>query len=159
MTKKLYRSQNDKIIAGVCGGLADYFDIDPTIIRLLFILVVAFGGSGLLIYLILWLIMPRETEGSAVINEQRIHEFAQEIKEKAHDLKEEFKKEKEKSVDHHKEKNKRRSSLFGWILIILGAVFLANNFMPHWMTAHIFSYWPFLLVFIGIMMVVGINKK
>ena len=102
MTKKLYRSQNDKIIAGVCGGLADYFDIDPTIIRLLFILVVAFGGSGLLIYLILWLIMPRETEGSAVINEQRIHEFAQEIKEKAHDLKEEFKKEEFiKQLDEH----------------------------------------------------------
>jgi hypothetical protein len=62
-------------------------------------------------------------------------------------------------VRHHKETAQRRSSLFGWILIILGLIFLANNFMPYWMRAHVFSYWPLLIVVLGIIMVIGINKK
>ena len=48
MEKKLYRSQNDKKLCGVCGGIAEYFDIDPTVIRLLWILATLFFGSGIL---------------------------------------------------------------------------------------------------------------
>ncbi len=151
MNKSLHRSQSDKILAGVCGGLAEYFRVDSTIIRLLFILVVALGGSGLLVYLILWLIMPKNAGGTAVINEQRVKEFASEIKEKANDLREEFKKEKPEV----EAKDKGHSGLFGWVLVILGAVFLANNFMPLWMRAHMVNYWPLLLVFIGVVIIVG----
>lgn len=56
--RRLYRNPDDVIIAGVCSGIAAYFDIDPTIIRLLFVLTVLAGGSGVLIYIILWLVMP-----------------------------------------------------------------------------------------------------
>lgn len=56
--KKLYRSRKDRIIAGVCGGLAEHFGIDPTWIRLLFVLFFFLGGCTLLIYLIMWLIVP-----------------------------------------------------------------------------------------------------
>jgi len=56
--KRLYRSRKDRIIAGVCGGLADYFNIDPTWIRVLFIVLLIAAGSTLLAYLILWLIVP-----------------------------------------------------------------------------------------------------
>lgn len=56
--KRLYRSRTDKIIAGVCGGLAQYFSIDPIWVRLGFILLFFVGGSALLIYLIMWLIVP-----------------------------------------------------------------------------------------------------
>jgi phage shock protein C len=58
--KRLLRSKNEKMIAGVCGGLASYFGIDPTIVRLIFILLLFAPPSGVLIYLILWLIMPLE---------------------------------------------------------------------------------------------------
>lgn len=58
--KKLYRSRNDRFIAGVCGGLANYFDIDSTWVRLFFILLFFVGGCALLIYLIFWLIVPLE---------------------------------------------------------------------------------------------------
>ena len=58
MQKKLVRK--DKKIFGVCGGLGDYFGIDPTIIRILFLLAVIGFGSGLLIYLVLALVMPEE---------------------------------------------------------------------------------------------------
>lgn len=58
--KRLKRSIRDKMLAGVCGGLADYFEIDPTIIRLAFVLAVLIGGTGILAYLIMWLIVPKE---------------------------------------------------------------------------------------------------
>ncbi len=59
-SKRLYRSKSEKMIAGVCGGLASYFGIDPTLVRLVFVLLLFAPPSGLLIYLIMWLIMPLE---------------------------------------------------------------------------------------------------
>ncbi len=57
--RRLERSSKDTWIGGVCGGLGDYFSIDPTILRLVF-LVAFFGfGTGLLVYLVLWFVMPR----------------------------------------------------------------------------------------------------
>ena len=61
--RKLYRSRDDRMIAGVCGGLGQYVGIDPTVIRVIFALLVVFGvGSGLLIYLVLMLIIPLEPD-------------------------------------------------------------------------------------------------
>jgi phage shock protein PspC (stress-responsive transcriptional regulator) len=57
--KKLYRSNTNRKLSGVCGGLAEHFDIDPTIIRLIFIFLTLFGGGGLLIYLICALVIPK----------------------------------------------------------------------------------------------------
>ncbi|NJN17111.1 MAG: PspC domain-containing protein [Oscillochloris sp.] len=60
MTKRLMRSRNDKMFAGVAGGLANYFGIDATIVRILFLLMLLPGGVSPLIYVILWVIMPEE---------------------------------------------------------------------------------------------------
>ncbi len=57
-TKKLYRSQTDKMIAGVCGGLADYLGLDPTVVRLIFVLLALLGGPGIIIYIIMWILVP-----------------------------------------------------------------------------------------------------
>lgn len=57
--KKLYRNMDDKVVAGVCGGIAAYLNVDVTIIRAIFVLVFFFGGSALLAYIILWIIMPK----------------------------------------------------------------------------------------------------
>lgn len=59
MSKKLYRSITDKKIAGVCGGVAEYFDIDSTIVRLGWIVFMCIGGSGLLAYIIAAAVMPK----------------------------------------------------------------------------------------------------
>jgi phage shock protein C len=56
--RKLYRSQNQRMLAGVCGGLAEYFNVDATLIRVLFLVLAVFGGSGLVIYVVMWLIVP-----------------------------------------------------------------------------------------------------
>jgi phage shock protein C len=58
--RKLYRSRTDRKLAGVCGGLAQYFKLDATLIRVLFVLLTVLGGSGLLIYLAMWIIVPSE---------------------------------------------------------------------------------------------------
>jgi len=63
--KRLYRSRNDVILGGVCGGLAKYFNVDPTIVRFVFILLLFLGGSGFWIYLVLWIITPLEPAPSS----------------------------------------------------------------------------------------------
>ena len=55
---RLYRSTNDKMIAGVCGGLADFFGLDPSLVRLVLVIMGLLGGHGILVYLILWIILP-----------------------------------------------------------------------------------------------------
>jgi phage shock protein C len=62
MNKKLYRSKTDRRIAGVCGGLGNYFDIDPTIIRLAWVVALFFAGGGLFAYLLAMIIVPQEPE-------------------------------------------------------------------------------------------------
>ena len=60
MDKKLYKSRSNKVLAGVCGGIGDYFGVDPTWIRLAWVLFSMMGGSGLLAYIIAALIVPEE---------------------------------------------------------------------------------------------------
>lgn len=60
MNKRLYKSRNDKMLGGVCGGIAEYFDIDPTLVRLGWVLFCALGGSGFLAYIIAAVLIPRE---------------------------------------------------------------------------------------------------
>ena len=59
-TRKLYRSKTNRKLAGVCGGLAQYFNIDATLIRVLFILLAVLVGSGLVVYVAMWIIVPKE---------------------------------------------------------------------------------------------------
>jgi phage shock protein PspC (stress-responsive transcriptional regulator) len=58
MNKRLYKSQTNKVLFGVCGGLGEYFNIDPTIIRLILVLLVLFAGTGILAYIVAALVIP-----------------------------------------------------------------------------------------------------
>jgi phage shock protein C len=59
-TRKLYRSKTDRVLAGVCGGLAQYFNLDATLIRVLFVLLAVLGGAGLVVYVAMWIIVPNQ---------------------------------------------------------------------------------------------------
>lgn len=61
MRKRLYRSKRNRMIAGVCGGIGEYFNVDPTFIRLLWVLFTFAYGSGVLAYIIAWIIIPEHT--------------------------------------------------------------------------------------------------
>ena len=59
-TRRLYRSRTDRKLAGVCGGLAQYFNTDATLMRVLFVVLALLGGPGLVIYLLMWILVPEE---------------------------------------------------------------------------------------------------
>jgi phage shock protein C len=65
-TKRLYRLRYGRLVAGVCVGLADYFGIDPTLVRLAFALLTVLGGLGVLLYLCAWIVIPDETDGTSI---------------------------------------------------------------------------------------------
>ena len=59
-SRKLYRSTTNRQVAGVCGGLAEYFNLDATLIRVLFIVLAVLGGSGVILYVAMWIIVPKQ---------------------------------------------------------------------------------------------------
>ena len=65
MEKKLYRSRDERMIWGICGGLGRYFEIDPTIMRVIAVVTLIFGGWSILAYIILYFVIPLEPEGGA----------------------------------------------------------------------------------------------
>lgn len=64
MAKKLYRNIDNKMLSGVCSGIADYFDIDPTIVRLVWLALVLCAGTGLLAYIIAVIVIPKKPHGT-----------------------------------------------------------------------------------------------
>lgn len=58
MAKQLHLSNRNRKIAGVCGGIAEYFDLDPTLVRIIWVIVTLMGGAGVLLYIIAWILMP-----------------------------------------------------------------------------------------------------
>lgn len=74
LKKKLYRSRKDETFAGVCGGIAEYLDIDSTIVRLLFVAFALAGGPGILVYIILAFVVPQEPEFVQANTEKAKHE-------------------------------------------------------------------------------------
>ena len=72
--KKLYRSRTDKVLGGVCGGIADYFQVDPTLIRLLAVILFFAEGIGFLFYIIAWMIIPERGEESFIDVEAEVEE-------------------------------------------------------------------------------------
>ena len=72
-TKRLYRAREGRVVAGVCAGLAAYFGIDPTLVRLAFALVTVFGGLGVLVYLCAWVVIPEEGDDGTSIAETLVN--------------------------------------------------------------------------------------
>ena len=91
MKKKLYRSKKDKMIAGVCGGIAEYFDVDPTLIRLLTVLFVILGGAGVVAYIIAWIIIPKNPGQVSDDKLDKREESKEKIKKEAEEVVEEAK--------------------------------------------------------------------
>lgn len=65
--RRLRRSVSDKVVGGVAGGLGHYFELDPVLVRIAFVLLVLAGGSGILLYIVLWIVMPEATTAEDVV--------------------------------------------------------------------------------------------
>ena len=151
MYKKLYRSVTDKMVGGVCGGLAEYFAVDPVIVRLIFVLAVVFGGSGIIAYIILWIVIPQKP--------YIITPFEPEKPKDNQDSEGDEKKSENAQFTMNAISDKpqnNRSIYAGAFLILLGGLFLLDNFVPHF---HFGDFWPLILIGLGLAIIMNAKNK
>jgi len=149
---KLYKSTTDKVIDGVCGGIAEYFDIDSVIVRALFVLITLVGGSGILLYIVLAIIMPEQGTKSKNTNEV-VAENAKNIEKKVTE-----------TVEKVEEKigKKHSVSTFGVVLIFLGIYFLlqTSHFPMFSIIRNLLeNLWPVALIIIGFVVIAKKGSK
>lgn len=146
MEKKLYRDENRKVIAGVCAGLSDYFSIDVVLVRLVFVLTLVFHGSGTLVYIIFWILMPKR---STVFNDPTVDYTVHEQGSSFQSTNPNFK----------LNNNKDITKIGGAVLILLGVFFLLDqlDFIPYWINFE--QFWPVILVVIGLGLIFRSNNK
>ena len=138
--KRFYRSTTDRIIGGVAAGLAEYFTLDPVLIRLLFVIFTLFGGSGALVYVILWIAIPEKPSG---LNQ------AQNVKQPIMETPQNPQGDPLGTNPKNEvpaEPKKKGSLIGGLVLITIGAIFLADEFFPR---VDFGDLWPLILIVIG----------
>jgi len=154
MAKKLYRSTTDKMLGGVAGGLAEYFDIDSTLVRVLFIVVVFLGGGGIIAYIILWIVVPQKPYElpkypfsqspsggeSSYGNESGSGNFSEESKSDSFSVA-------NGSVASSMSQANNKQIWVAIILIVIGGLLLLDNIFPAFSFHH---FWPVLLIAVGI---------
>jgi phage shock protein C len=159
MQKRLYRSRTDRIIWGVCGGLAKYLDLDPIIIRLAFVFITLAGGAGILAYIIMAIIVPLEGSGSATAEEtvkQNVTEIRDTANQLGKDLRATFSG--ETRVTEDTAQRGRRLTTLGIIIIALGIILLLSNLNLFWWFNWRY-FWPGILILIGIFIIVRALRK
>lgn len=154
---RLCRIGQGRVIAGVAGGIAEFFGMDPTIVRLLFVLLVVFGGSGILLYIILWIILPEKP----MYDPYRIYmpppspAADQEFKSGVGETYEGF----DRGIPPPQvqpgstgtDRKKIEGSLIGGtLLIFVGAIFLVDRFVPN---IDFGDLWPIVLIALGVLLI------
>ena len=147
--ERITKSKTDKVIDGVCGGLAEYFRIDPVIVRLIFVVLVFLNGIGLLLYIILVIIMPKAEQVDQPQKEtiqENVQEIGERVKEAGEGLGHAF-------SNKNGEKHSKRAAWFGIILILLGIFFLLENLhLIPWVNKDLF--WPVIIILVGVWLLI-----
>ena len=161
MQKRLYRSRSERMISGVCGGLAEYFNIDPTLIRLLFVITIFCGGAGILAYIILAIVTPNENSQSEANKDSmraNLKEMEQTAENIGHDIKSalDSKDPSKETGETQKYSCSHKSSLvIGTIFLIAGILLLLSNLGPFnfygWLSWGVF--WPIILIILGLLII------
>lgn len=147
MNRKLYRNMRDKMVAGVCSGLADYLQTDVTIVRLVFLLAFFGIGAGPIAYLILWVVLPVQYGTASSANTFNTSGTADNPSGEA-TFTQDFNPTPQKSM--------RPNLIMGIILITMGTLFLIDNLVSF----EFFStYWPVLLIIAGVTILFAKSKK
>jgi len=144
MDRRLTRKTRSAILGGVAAGFGDYLEIDAVLVRLIFIFLCLAGGSGLLLYLVCWLIMPRDDDVAAAGEPAQAppaDRFVEEVREAG-----------ERVVGNIKrtaDSAGRGRLIGGMILILIGTLFLIDQFLPTaWLS---FQYlWPLVIIAVGV---------
>jgi phage shock protein PspC (stress-responsive transcriptional regulator) len=160
MGNKLYRSDKDRMLFGVCGGLAKYFGIDSSLMRIIVILLALATGIGILVYFIMAFIVP--LEGSTKTTPREIVlDNVEEVKTTAQGLgqniKDTFAGKKSESQETEKVQAQRRN-IFGVILIVVGIFLLLLTFgVFHWVRWSVI--WPIVLIAVGLIIILSVSRK
>ncbi len=140
MTRRLYRSRTNKMIAGVCGGMAEYLNADATLVRLLFLLIGIPSGIGFAVYLVMWVLVPYE---GANITGEGAAEMASRARDMGQDVR-----------DALNSPNPQAGIVIGAALVIWGVFALLRSLdIPWlaWMRADVL--WPVLLILLGAVLI------
>ncbi len=135
--RRLSRNSMNRVIGGVCSGLAEFFGLDVALVRIAFVIAFLFASFGFWLYIILWIVLPVEGQQSTVNGQQSTVNSQQ-------------------SESVSKPESKVKSIFAGSFVILIGLLFLVNNFIPiNW----VWKLWPLILVAIGVVMIVTASKK
>ena len=149
MREKLFRSRRTRVIAGVSGGLAQYFNIDPVIVRILFVVLTIMHGMGPVIYIILWIAVPEEPFAQAYGINTDDTAAPEGSEPKFENL----------NMDNFPLEPKKSGSgriIAGSILIMIGAIFFFDRFIPSFDFGDIF---PFIFIIAGAALLLNSVKK
>ncbi len=134
---QLYRSQTNKVFAGVCGGIGEFFSVDPTIVRIAFLLSFLIGGFGLLLYVLLWILMPvRENPVSHIRG--KIQNMTREMGETVDTI----------FNNTPARYSSNQNTWIAGLLIVFGVFFLLKNFNFLYFL-RLDRWWPLLLILLG----------
>ena len=145
MEKRLYRSETNKVIGGVCGGLGEYFEIDPVLVRIIAVLAALANGVGLLAYIIGWIIIPKRQAEDVIYapqSQQRPQAQAQP--------------QPQSSAIPTAEYSSWRKFLPGIILIGIGVILLVRE---NWYWFAWDEFWPILLIVVGLFLIFHRRKS
>lgn len=152
MRGRLYRSSADRVLAGVCGGLAEYLSLDPVLVRVFFVVFALANGTGLFLYLLLWVVLPLQGELPSTAGE-RVERSAQEMAERAAEL----------GGDLAAAARLRDPRLMTWIgatLVLVGGVAFLRSLDFTWLSWLDFDVlWPLLLIVGGVALLLRRGRK
>lgn len=157
MTEKLYRSVREKMLGGVCGGLADYFSVDVTLVRLIMLVAVFAGGVGIPAYLAAWIIIPVNPAEQGGQTESHNRDVGEAVKGMVSDVKDATKGIYLQDKHEKPENHENRSKIAGGILVTLGVLFLLKRILPYWFDMS--KMWPLLLILLGIAIIYRGGRK
>lgn len=146
MKQRLYRSRTDVMLGGVCGGLAGYLGLDPTLVRLFFVILALGTGIGVFLYILLWIVVPADGTASQTM-EQGAQTAAGEMADRARTFGQEF-------AGAVARPNPRLGVFIGLALIVVGSVWMVRNLDLAWLRWLDFDFlWPTLLIIGGIVLI------
>ncbi|QQL49170.1 PspC domain-containing protein [Mucilaginibacter ginkgonis] len=146
MEKKLYRDEFRKVVAGVCAGLSEYFDIDVSIIRVIFLLCLLLKGGGVLIYIVLWIVLPKKGLARIPNSDSPIPPYT------GSGFQDNAPAYQQPPFIRNKKNPSTGALIGGLIMIMLGAGFLLDQFkiIPDW---DFEDWWPLILVVVGLVLI------
>ena len=160
MERRLYRSRSDRMIWGVCGGLAKYFDIDPVIVRVVAVLLAFTSGLGVLAYVLMAIVVPLEnsqaTEPRDVVREN-VEEMRETASQLGDEIRSTFVREEGESEKTAKVRSRNRATV-GVILIVVGILFLLASFNLLWWLRWTYL-WPLIPIVIGVLIILSARRR